>query len=101
MKNARLGVDIGGSKIRIVVSDGKKIFGFWEETNPSLAKLKQGIGFFGIKKLGVALPGLVDKKNNRILKCPNLRQFDGVDLKKELKGCEVKLDNDGKVFFKG
>ncbi len=100
-----LGVDIGGSKIRMVLWNGKKVLKEWQSETANLENLKKGLDFFNgalgstYSKIGVGLPGLLDFKNNQALFCKNLPAFNKVNLK----ACfpvEVKMDNDAKCFLR-
>ncbi len=97
MQEKLLGIDIGGSKIIIVLYQGKKILKKWRENGASLESLKRGLFLFPKLKAGIALPGIVDVKKRKILKCSNLPFLEGLDLKKELKRDFI-LENDAKCF---
>lgn len=92
-----LGIDIGASKINIVVWNGKKIVDKWLSEEATKEKLKQGVGQFDIKKIGIGVPGIV--KDSKIIKCPNLSGLNGLDLRKLLKK-DVRLDNDANCFLR-
>lgn len=105
-----LGVDIGGSKIRIVLWNGQKVLKEWQSEIASVEKLKQGLEFFsggrstanppaGGLKVGIGLGGLLDFKNNKALFCKNLPNFNNVNLQ----SCfpmEIKAENDAKCFLR-
>ncbi|MCG2690252.1 ROK family protein [Candidatus Parcubacteria bacterium] len=93
-----LGVDIGGSKISIILYQGKKILKKWRKEGSSLENLKEGLFLFPKLKVGIAFPGIFDKQKRKILKCSNLPFLEGLDLKKELKRDFV-LENDAKCFI--
>ncbi|MDD4989854.1 MAG: ROK family protein [Candidatus Pacebacteria bacterium] len=103
-----LGVDIGGSKINMVLWNAKKVLKIWRAQSATLTNLKKGVEFFsrpndpqGVVdfKIGVAVPGLVDETTGTILRCPNLPAFNNLNLKKELKQ-NVRISNDTKCFLK-
>jgi len=95
-----LGVDIGGSKINFVAWDGRKIIKQVLIQKPTIAKLKRGIEQFPeIKKIGFGAPGIVDAKTGKIIKCPNLPEFNGLNLKKLFPDNEIKIDNDVHCFL--
>jgi len=102
---AILGIDIGGSKIIIVLWNRKKVLKSRQVQPATLTNLKKGLEFFSRLqgsanlRVGVAVAGLVDEKSGRILKCPNLPAFNGLDLKKEV-GKRTKVYNDAKCFLK-
>lgn len=98
-KNIVLGVDIGGSKINIVVWDGKKVIDNWQTKEVSLEKLKEGISFFNIPKVGIGIAAVMNFKTGRILNSPNLRAFEGLCLKNFLKR-KVRFDNDVHCFLR-
>ena len=96
-----LGVDIGGSKIGLVVWDGKKVVKQLFIGKPTLAKLKEGIGRLGnIKKIGMGVPGIFDEKTGRIIKCPNAAWLNGLNLKNLFPKKTVKIDNDVHCFLR-
>jgi len=104
-----VGIDIGGSKINIVVINEKgRIFRKIKERtkNKKQEVIKQIIE--GIKKIcgrdlkriggiGIGIPGILNAKRNKIIKLPNLPGFEGLPLKeiieKETKK-KVILEND-------
>jgi predicted NBD/HSP70 family sugar kinase len=103
--NNILGVDIGGSKIKMVLWDGAKVLKEWKSETASVEKLKQGLEFFSggrttaNLKVGIGLPGLLDSKNSKALFCKNLPKFNNANLK----ACfpmEVRVDNDAKCFLR-
>ncbi|MDO8524312.1 MAG: ROK family protein [bacterium] len=103
--NNTLGVDIGGSKIKMVLWDGAKILKEWKSETANLENLKKGLEFFSggrttaNLKVGIGLPGLLDFKNNKALFCKNLPKFNNVNLK----ACfptEIRIDNDAKCFLR-
>jgi len=107
-----LGIDIGGSKIKMVLWDGKaelssdqKVLKEWKSEIVSIEKLKEGVEFFSRAlgsvnfKVGIGLPGLLDFKNDKALFCKNLPKFNNVNLK----ACfptEARIDNDAKCFLR-
>jgi len=93
------GVDIGGSKINIVLWDGKKVIDSWQTSEVSLENLKKGILRFNTSKVGVGMAGVLDYKTGRVLDSPNLKQFEGVCFKKFLNK-NVRFDNDVHCFLR-
>jgi len=100
-----LGVDIGGSKIKMVLWDGSKVLKEWKSETANLENLKKGLEVFsGAQgstnfKVGIGLSGLLDFKNGKSLFCKNLPKFNNVNLK----SCfpmEIKIDNDAKCFLR-
>jgi len=98
-KKLIIGVDIGGSKINIIVWNGKEVIDNWRTEEVSLAKLKEGISYFDILKLGIGVAGILDHKTGRILNSPNLKFFEGLCFKKFLKK-DVRFDNDVSCFLR-
>lgn len=97
-KKLTLGVDIGGSKIKMLLWDGQKVLEKWQTKKVGLAELQKGIARFNVPRVGIGVPGLVEAKTGKILKCPNLKCFEGVNLKKDFQK-EVRLANDAKCFL--
>jgi predicted NBD/HSP70 family sugar kinase len=98
-KNLVLGVDVGGSKINMVVWNGKKVIDSWQTDEVTLKKLKEGISSFNIPKVGIAMAAVLDFKTGKVLNSPNLESFKGVCLK-NLMGRKVRFDNDVHCFLK-
>ncbi|MEK7104193.1 MAG: ROK family protein, partial [Patescibacteria group bacterium] len=113
-KKSILGVDIGGSKIKMVLRDGAKVLKEWKSETANLENLKKGLEFFSADldtvgppsasgrsglKVGIGLPGLSDFKNNKALFCKNLSKFNNVNLKTCFP-MEVRVDNDAKCFLR-
>lgn len=98
-KNLVLGVDIGGSKINMVVWDGKKVVDNWQTKQVSLENLKKGILNFNIPKVGIGAAAVLDYKTGCILNSPNLRAFEGFCIKKILKR-KIRFDNDVHCFLR-
>jgi len=98
-KKLTIGVDIGGSKINIIVWNGRKVIDNWQAKEVSLAKLKEGISYFNILKVGIGVAGVLDYKTGRLLNSPNLKFFEGLCLKKFLNR-DVRFDNDVNCFLR-
>lgn len=98
-KNLVLGVDIGGSKINIVVWDGKKVIDSWQTNEVNLENLKKGISHFNIKNVGIGAAGVLDYKTGCILNSPNLKNFEGLCFKKFLNK-NVRFNNDVNCFLR-
>ncbi|MFH0739507.1 MAG: ROK family protein [bacterium] len=100
-----LGIDIGGSKIKMVLWDGQKVLQEWKSETANLENLKKGLEFFGRAlgsadfKVGIGLPGLLDFKNKKALFCKNLPKFNNINLKSYFP-MEIKTDNDAKCFLR-
>lgn len=98
-KNLVLGVDIGGSKINIVVWDRKKIVDRWQTDNVTPDALMRGILKFNISSVGIGAAAVLDFKTGTILSSPNLKNFEGICLKK-FGGRNVRFDNDVHCFLR-
>ncbi|MBU3942739.1 ROK family protein [Patescibacteria group bacterium] len=98
-KKLIIGVDIGGSKINIIVWDGQKVVDSWRTNEVSLKNLKRGISYFNISKVGIGVAGVLDYKTGCILDSPNLKLFEGLCLKKFLNK-KVRFDNDVNCFLR-
>lgn len=94
-----LGVDIGGSKIRMVLWDGEKVLKTWQSDTATKEKLKEGLSIFNCQKVGIALPGLLDFKTQKTLSCQNLPEFNGFNVKSCVP-VSVRADNDAKCFLR-
>lgn len=98
-KNLVLGVDVGGSKINIIVWNGKKVTDSWQTKEVTIKKLKEGISLFNIPKVGIAMAAVLDFKTGIIINSPNLKSFEGFCLK-NLLGRKVRFDNDVHCFLR-
>lgn len=98
-KNLAVGVDIGGSKINIIVWDGRKVIDSWQTNEVNLENLKKGISHFKSSKVGIGMAGVLDYKTGCILNSPNLKLFEGLCLKKFLNK-NVRFDNDVHCFLR-
>lgn len=96
-----LGVDIGGSKINLVVWNGQKIVEQKQITGaPNKENLKAIVGEYGLLKIGIGVPGIFNAINGQIIKCPNAPQLDGLNLKKLWPDKIVRIDNDVHCFLR-
>ncbi|OGF69540.1 hypothetical protein A3H65_01120 [Candidatus Giovannonibacteria bacterium RIFCSPLOWO2_02_FULL_45_14] len=93
-KKIILGVDIGGSKIRVLSSDGK----FWEFKTPGRKK-----DFIGIMKklpkansVNVGVAGVV--RGTEVVFSPNIKYLKNYDFKKIFS--RVRVDNDARFFLR-
>ncbi len=118
IKEKILGIDIGGSKINMVLWNGKKVLKTWRAQPANLANLRKGVEIFSRSfsgpqgsakisgalgsanfKIGIAVRGVVDEKTSTVLRCPNLHVFNGLNLKRELRK-NVRIGNVAKCFLK-
>ena len=117
-KQYTIGIDVGGTKIRAILFDGKKVLS--EDTlatpqdslthlmvmlsalvDPLLEKAKKDRA--EIKGIGVGIPGVINFVKKKIVKTPNVPILDGVDLEEKLKekfNLPIKLDNDTNCFLR-
>lgn len=106
-----LGIDIGGTKIRGIALDAKnkKVADFEIKTPKKkkdflVALKKEIIGIsacYKIVGIGAGLPGIVDIKNGKLIKAPNLPDLNGWQAKSFFaKFCKnIKIDNDSRCFL--
>ena len=101
MNNRKLivGVDIGGSKINIIVWNGRKVIDSWQTSEVSLKNLEKGISHFNISKIGIGIAGVLDYETGCVLDSPNLKLFEGLCLKKFLNK-NIRFDNDVNCFLR-
>ena len=99
-KEKILGVDIGGSKINVIVWDGKKVVKQKQIGAPNKDNLKAIVGECGLRKIGIGVPGIFDAAAGIIIKCPNAPQLNGLNLKKLWPDKIVKIDNDVHCFLR-
>jgi glucokinase len=114
-----VGIDIGGTKIKGVLTDrsGKEL-SFREIDTPIAAKeIDEGIGRLietlatsatvskiDIKAIGLGSPGPIDKEKGTILKAPNIPAFNNHPIVKNIEsisGAKVYLENDATVALVG
>lgn len=103
-----IGIDIGGTKINFVLLNGKKIVKHWKILTPKTKKalfetLKQNIPQ-GVKKIGIGVPGPLNKKGDLVLNPPNLRALNNCPLAKIIEkktGIRTRMDNDARCFAFG
>ncbi|MDP3953911.1 MAG: ROK family protein, partial [bacterium] len=93
------GVDIGGSKINIIAWNGREVIDNWRTEKVSLVKLKEGISYFDALKIGMGVPGILDRKTGCILNSSNLKFFEGLCFRKVFKK-DIRLDNDVNCFLR-
>lgn len=103
MNNYRvIGIDIGGSKIRAVSWDGKRVFKATEIKTPkNLTAFKKLLGDilknYRAKKIGIGVPGVIS--GNKILFCPNIKYLKNFDISQlRRRTSKFKLDNDARCF---
>ncbi|MDP3934621.1 MAG: ROK family protein [Candidatus Giovannonibacteria bacterium] len=104
MEKSIIGIDIGGTKIRSVLWDGKRAINAREFKTPkNLTAFKKLLGKLvrtnsaRVTRIGIGVPGVV--LGNKILFCPNikyLKNFDIFQLRRPTS--KLKLDNDARCF---
>lgn len=109
-KNLAIGVDIGGTNIRIalVSRDGNLIKKIKEPTSEEILDilLKSVNELFsdGIAGIGIGVAGLIDRENGKLLISPNLHVVEKIDFSSVLKekfGVPVLLENDANTAALG
>ncbi|KKQ38645.1 MAG: ROK family protein [Candidatus Moranbacteria bacterium GW2011_GWF2_37_7] len=107
----KLGIDIGGTKIRGVVIDdrNKKVADFDIKTPKNknfflVALEREIIGIsvcYKISGIGIGLPGIVDVKRGVLVKAPNLPFLDGWQAREFFKkySRKVAVENDSRCFL--
>jgi len=99
-----IGIDIGATKTLFCLLGGKRVLKKEKIQTPTNKKklikaLKKNIKNLSSSKtkIGIAVPGILDYKNGVILKCPNLKYLNNLNLKKELKA-NITIENDANCF---
>lgn len=117
-KFCSIGIDVGGTKMRAVLFDGKKILA--EDTlgtpqdsvshflimlsaliDPMIKKANQEK--IKIKGIGIGIPGLINFDKKTIIKVPNIPMLNGANLEKSLEekfAVPIKTDNDTNCFLR-
>lgn len=118
MKNYKIGIDIGGTKMAAILWDGRKVVADYV-----LATQKDSLEHFlvmlkalvepleerarhdkvKIVGVGVGVAGAIDLAHETVFLAPNIRILEGVHLVqkvKEILGYEVKMDNDTRCFLR-
>lgn len=97
-----LGIDIGGSKIRAVLLDGKRVLRTRQMKTPhDLASFKKILSddllMFGkVGGAGIGIAGVVS--GTKIIVSPNIGYLRNIDFKKFLGVSKIKIDNDARCF---
>lgn len=106
MKNIYLGIDIGGTKIRGVLWDGRRVVAFSEFPTPrTLKAFKREILSLardlsrrvkgGVSGVGIGVAGVISRTRVRL--SPNIPYLKRVDFKR-LFSSPLQLDNDARAF---
>lgn len=105
----KLGVDVGGTKIRAVLWSGKKIVAVFSAKTPKTKRefievLKTAIKKLTennkeIKIIDVGAAGII--RNNKIIFSPNIPYLKNFDFRDVFPDFSVKIDNDARAFLNG
>ncbi len=111
MKKAMyIGVDVGATKVSFVLLEQNKVVADHKITTPKTKKefikaLEENInklkGELRIKKIGIGIPGVLNKEKNLILTCPNLKYLNKTRLAKIIEKkmrTKTVMENDAKCF---
>lgn len=125
MAKLNLGVDIGGTNLRVGVVQGKEVIheqrfpadfssickqhapvtAMQEILRTSLSALQQAIKLYPeIEAIGIGFPGFIDPVKGHVIQSPNLPGLRNVDIAGELSrliGLPVKMENDALVAALG
>lgn len=103
------GIDIGGTKIKAVLWNGKKIVAFFGAKTPKTKKEFIEILRKAVKKLlrsneevrdiGIGAAGIIEK--NKIVFSPNISYLKNFDFHGVFPYFMVKIDNDARAFLRG
>lgn len=102
------GIDIGGTKINFILLEGKRIIKSWKILTPKNRKvliraLKQNTPQ-GVRKIGIGVPGPLNKKGDLVLNPPNLKALRNCPLAKIVEketGVKTRMENDANCFAFG
>lgn len=102
-----IAIDVGGTTIKYGLYD-KGLKDFQTIETPQNPKdfmseiLTIAAKYVGVRKIGLGLPGVVDKEKGKILNLPNLKFLNSVDVAAYLKksGYDVRIDNDVKCYMR-
>src|SRR3989344_8529809 len=104
----KLGIDIGGTKIKAILWNGKKISSVFNAKTPKTKKgfikiLKTVVKKFAkgdikIKNIDVGSAGIIGK--NKIIFSPNIPYLKNFDFRDVFPSFSVKIDNDARVFLR-
>ncbi|GAB6072727.1 ROK family protein [Venenivibrio stagnispumantis] len=104
-----LGLDIGGTFLKYIFKDGEniekdKIYirDFFEKNDLKgfIDILNKVISLKNPDKIGIAVAGLVDKKNNKITNSPNLKMIESLDLSEYIQ-TDIIIENDANAAAYG
>lgn len=99
------GIDVGGTKLRYVILEKKRVVSSKEIKTPNNKKqfehiIRELLLDFrerGIEKVGIGVPGIISRKT--LLHAPNLPSLGRIDFSTLTpRGLSVKVDNDARCF---
>ena len=103
-----LGIDIGGTKIRAVLWNGKKIVAVFNAKTPKTKQefiklLKTATKKLirdnkKIKSVGIGTAGIMGE--NKVIFSPNIRYLKNFDFRGVFPHFKVKIDNDARAFLR-
>ena len=107
-----IGIDIGGTEIKLLRVDGNKRGRFLSIQTPRtkrrlLARLSSAVISFihdgPVSGIGIGAPGIVDRRNGVLVHSPNLPFLNRWNIKRFFKkfNVPVKIDNDSRCFLRG
>ncbi|GAC1412053.1 MAG: ROK family protein [Candidatus Doudnabacteria bacterium] len=102
-----ISIDVGGTTIKYGLYD-KGLKDFQSIETPQNSKdflsaiLTIAAKYAGVRKIGLGLPGVVDKEKGKLLNLPNLKFLNNIDVVAYLKksGYDVLIDNDVKCYMR-
>lgn len=109
IRESSIGIDIGATKIFFGLQENKlvkrkKKIATPKTKNKLIKELEENIGALlnpKVKKIGIGIPGILNYKNGNIIKCPNLKYLNNLNLKKILENkfkVRVFMENDANCF---
>lgn len=118
MKNYKIGIDIGGTKMAAILWDGRKVVADYVLATPKdslehfLVMLKALVEPLEerarhdkakIAGVGIGVAGAINYEHEVVFDAPNIRILNGVNLLvkiKEVLSYEIKMDNDTRCFLR-
>ncbi|MBD3281765.1 ROK family protein [Candidatus Uhrbacteria bacterium] len=94
-----LGLDVGASKIKAVLWHKNRTIKQKQSTDISAKGIKNIIDYFQVPKVGIGIPGIIDRGKNIVIYCPSAPQLNGLDLNKLTSG-KIRTDNDGNCLLR-
>lgn len=100
-----IGIDIGGTNIRGVLWNGKKILRSFDATTPdNLGKFKDVLksafknlsAGITVKKIGIGVAGQIN--GTKVIRATNISYFKNLDFKKVFSKIFLRVDNDARAY---